>query len=164
MRAIEIIFDNPIFVRELRRRMRKRGLILTLIIYIAALCLLSYFTVTWMSRDLSGQRFYSGQMRQSLAVNMTAADIGKTLFSRITFIEQFLVLLVAPVLTAALVYSERERNTFDFLRATAISAPTFVAGAFMSTLIYVVLALFCALPVMMVAYMYGGVSHLIRET
>lgn len=144
---LDTLFDNPIFVRELRRRMRGRGLLWMLILYIAAMCGLTLLIISVSTVDLQPGSF---QARVS--------DIGRSLYVLIIFIQSVLVMIVAPSITAAMVRSEKERETFDFLRATSLTSSTYVVGAMLSTLLYVALALFCALPVLMVAYLYGGVS------
>ncbi|MBX7246537.1 MAG: ABC transporter permease [Candidatus Sumerlaeaceae bacterium] len=152
---LDVIFDNPIFTRELRRRMRGRGLIITLILYIALLCTLAFLVVWWRSDDIQ-----SNANAISRGYSPISA-IGQTLFGVILFIQSGLVLMVAPSITAAMVRTEKEKETFDFLRATAITSWSYVIGALLSTVLYVALALMCALPVLTIAYLYGGVSDIV---
>lgn len=163
---MDLLTDNPIFIRELRRRMRGRGLVVTLCLYIAAMCLWALLTVQWQSEMVSSQSFGARTSTVQLGgpSYVTATSIGRSLFSSIVAIQAILVLIVAPTITAAMVRSEKERQTFDFLRGTAISAPTYVVGALLSTVLYVALALLCALPVLMVSHLYGGVSDVVRTT
>ncbi len=162
--GMEILTDNPVFLREIRRRMRGRGLAVTLCVYIAAMCLGTLVIISRNSDLIEAQRFGSGQRGAGGASHVTASDIGRELSNAILAIQALLVLIVAPTLTAAMVRSEKERQTFDFLRGTALSASTYVVGALLSTLLYVALALFCALPVLMISYLYGGVSDLVQIT
>ena len=46
MRGLTILTDNPIFTREIRRRMRGRGLIIMMMLYLAAMCGIGYLIVT----------------------------------------------------------------------------------------------------------------------
>lgn len=151
---LDILTDNPIFVRELRRRMRGRGLILTMIIYVAAMCGLGYFTIMFKSQMLAANQ--SGYA--------SVSDVGQALYYLIISIQVILVLIVAPSITAAMVKSEKEKLTFEFLKVTAISPAVYVVGALLSTVLYVALALFCALPVVTIAYLYGGVSDIVPLT
>src|SRR5690606_1716917 len=52
-----------------------------------------------------------------------------------------------------------ERQTFDFLRVTTISPWMYIVGCFLSTVFYVTLALLCALPLISLAFLYGGVGR-----
>jgi hypothetical protein len=150
MLKLDIIFDNPIFMRELRRRMRGKALIYTTILYVAALCGIAYLIILRKAQMVNQSAYFS-----------VISDIGQELYVLVITVQFFLVLFVAPTITSAMVRSEKERQTFDFLRATSISSPTYVVGALLSTVLYVLLALFCALPVVMLSYLYGGVSNIV---
>lgn len=152
MRGLTILTDNPIFTREIRRRMRGRGLIIMMMLYLAAMCGIGYLIVTSLTSNLRYEQAGTGYVLSSIA------NIGQTLFSSIIMLQGLLVLLIAPMITLTMLRSEKERDTFDFLKVTAISPRHYVVGAFLSTLMYVTLSLLCALPVVMIAYIYGGVS------
>lgn len=153
MSNLDIIRDNPIFMRELRRRMRGKSLIWTMILYVAAMCGIAFIIISQGAESLTQYGGYH-----------TVADIGQSLYRLVIIVQSLLVLIVAPTITAAMVRAEKEKQTFDFLRATSISSPTYVMGALLSTVLYVALALFCALPVLMLGYMYGGISNVLSAT
>jgi hypothetical protein len=170
MPNLDILTDNPIFVRELRRRMRGKGLIITMILYIGAMCVFAYFIISSRSESLMRQYqaqssgYYQQQYYGYPGAYQTVASIGRDLYNAIFFLQGLLVLVVAPTITAAMVKSEKERQTFDFLKVTTIRPWAYVVGALLSTFLYVALGLLCALPVVMLAYMYGGVSNVVQNT
>lgn len=143
-------FDNPILVRELRRRMRGKALLYSIVAY---LFLMTLATIGVMVTYAPG-----AFERPSTETLQRMKETGETIFQAITTIQVLLVLIIAPTITAGLTTGEKERQTFDFLRVTTISRWMYVVGCFLSTLFYVGLALLCALPLQAVTFLYGGVS------
>jgi len=151
MRAILTnVFDNPILTRELRRRMRGRALIFSIIGYIGLMTLATLMVLMT----------YSPSVFSTLNTKMLAdlANTGSSLFRWITIIQSLLVLVIAPTITAGMTTGEKERKTFDFLRVTTITPWMYVTGCFLSTVFYVGLALICAFPLLSLTFVYGGVT------
>ncbi|NJL08473.1 MAG: ABC transporter permease, partial [Methylacidiphilales bacterium] len=84
---------------------------------------------------------------------------GQSLFKWITGIQAMLVLIIAPTITAGMTTGEKEKKTFEFLRVTTITPWMYVLGSFLSTVFYVSLALLCALPLISLSFLYGGVGR-----
>ncbi|MCX7044571.1 MAG: ABC transporter permease [Candidatus Sumerlaeota bacterium] len=149
MTLLPVIFDNPIFTRELRRRMRGKAMIFFLIAYVALVCGISYLILLVQTATLNphSQNFLN-----------EIANIGQAVFRSVLAVQGLLVLVVAPSITAGMITAERERQTFDFLKVTTIRPFTFVAGGLISTMMYVLLIQVCALPVLCVPFLYGGMS------
>jgi hypothetical protein len=147
--------DNPILVRELRRRMRGRALVYSMIGYICIITLIAVFimlaktpvtTVTIQSPG-AGENFLTQLI-----------DCGRSIFKWITWIQILLVLIIAPTITAGMTTGEKERKTFEFLQVTTIHPWAYILGSFLSTVFYVGLALLCALPPLCLTFLYGGVA------
>jgi hypothetical protein len=157
MNLIPILFDNPILIRELRRRMRGRALVYSMIGYICLITLVAILIMLGMSpsaMDMANiQNPAGGQNFLSQLINC-----GTTIFKWITAIQFLLVLIVAPTITAGMTTAEKERKTFEFLQVTTIHPWAYVMGSFLSTVFYVVLALICALPPLCLAFLFGGVA------
>lgn len=157
MNLIPIVFDNPILVRELRRRMRGRALVYSMIGYICLITLVAILIMLGMSPSASDmatiQTPGGGQNFLTQLINC-----GTTIFKWITAIQFLLVLIVAPTITAGMTTAEKERKTFEFLQVTTIHPWAYVMGSFLSTIFYVVLAMICALPPLCLAFLYGGVA------
>lgn len=157
MNLIPIVFDNPILIRELRRRMRGRALVYSMIGYICLITLVAILIMLGMSPsavDVANiQNPAGGQNFLTQLINC-----GTTIFKWITAIQFLLVLIVAPTITAGMTTAEKERKTFEFLQVTTIHPWAYVMGSFLSTIFYVVLAMICALPPLCLAFLYGGVA------
>lgn len=136
---------NPVTLKELRSRMRGRRAFVVLTVYLAVMGgLLSLIYLAFLAN--------SSNPTSEMQV------VGKTLFSTIVGIQGFLVLFVGPAFTAGAISGERERQTYDLLRTTLLSAPAFVTGKLLSALSYVVLLILAAVPMQSVASLLGGVS------
>lgn len=154
MKAIvQNIFDNPILVRELRRRMRGKALVYSIIGYIILMTITSIL-ILLTSIDI----FASGRQADSAALLQSMSATGRKLFESISIIQALLVLIIAPTITAGMTTGEKEKKTFEFLRVTTISPWMYITGCFLSTVFYVSLALICALPLISLAFLYGGVG------
>jgi ABC-type transport system involved in multi-copper enzyme maturation permease subunit len=73
-------------------------------------------------------------------------------------IELLLVSFIAPAFTVGALSGERERQTFDLLRTTLLSARSLVLGKLGSSLSFVMLLLFAAVPLQSMAFLLGGVT------
>ena len=60
--------------------------------------------------------------------------------------------------TAGAISGERERQTFDLLRTTLLSAESFVLGKLISALSYVFLLVLVSIPLQSIAFLLGGLS------
>lgn len=154
-------FDNPILTRELRRRMRGKALIFSIMGYIA---LMTVTSIMILVTRVGGASLFQAAETQQLLKQLSAT--GQSLFYWITFIQALLVLIIAPTITAGMTTGEKERKTFEFLQVTTISPWMYILGCFLSTVFYVGLALLCALPLLSLAFLYGGVGRgdVIRAT
>lgn len=150
MLKLELLTDNPILLRELRRRMRGRVLIIIMCLYVLVVCAIAYFIIHMQTRAAANVQGYT-----------RPTDIGLYLYFSIVPLQAFITMLIAPNISAAIIRSEREKHTFEFLQVTTITPTMYVLGSVFSTVMYVVLVLFCGLPVVMIAYLYGGVSNIV---
>lgn len=144
------ILDNPILTRELRRRMRGRALMYSIITYITAMTLSTCLVLLVYSPSPLAQ--------SNVELLQDMRRTGEMIFAWITTIQFILVLILAPTITAGLTTAEKERRTFDFLRVTTITRWMYILGCFLSTTFYVLIALLCALPLLSLAFLYGGVA------
>lgn len=152
---LQNFFDNPILTRELRRRMRGKALIFSIIGYIIVM------TITSILILISGMNPFDqfGETDNNTKLLENMVKTGTLLFNAITVIQALLVLIIAPTITAGMTTMEKERQTFDFLRVTTITPWMYIVGSFLSTIFYVSLALLCALPLLSLSFLYGGVSN-----
>lgn len=148
------IFDNPILTRELRRRMRGKALVYSIIGYIILMSVTSILILI-----ASQDPFTMANQQDTQKMLERLSDTGQTLFRWISMIQALLVLVIAPTITAGMTTGEKEKKTFDFLRVTTITPWMYIVGCFLSTFFYVGLALLCALPLISLAFLYGGIGR-----
>lgn len=132
---------NPIFESSARRRMRtiKTPIILTL--YWVAMLIFSLAMLT----DFMGQGLQVYMFRRSTEWIIWA-----------TALQFFLIVLVAPALSACSIAGERERQTFDLLLITGIGVPRIILGKLMEHFAFLLLLIVGSFPIMMLANVTGG--------
>ena len=142
------ILDNPVVLKELRGRMRGRQAFSLLTVYLG---LIAFFVVVVYNTIFGTTRAVSWDpSSRQLA--------GKVIFGTVVLLELLLLSFIAPGLTAGAITSERERQTFDLLRTTLLSARAFVLGKLGSAFSYLFLLILTALPVQSLAFILGGVG------
>lgn len=140
------IIDNPVVRKELRGRMRGRRAFVVLTIYLLMLsCLTSliYYAYASAAQQPYGPDSYL---------------VGKVVFGGVLGMQMMLVIFIAPAFTAGAICGERERQTYDLLRTTLLTARSLVTGKLISALTYVVLLMLAAVPLESLAFLLGGVA------
>jgi ABC-2 type transport system permease protein len=142
------IMDNPVITKELKGRMRGRQGFVMLTVY---LMLISFFI---------GLVYLFLAMEGSIASGDPSylQTIGKVIFSTVVLLELLMVSFIGPALTAGAISSERERQTFDLLRTSLLSARALMFGKLSSAVVYLLLLIFTAIPVQSLAFFLGGVG------
>jgi len=140
------LLANPVTVKELRSRMRGRRAFAVLTLYL--LILSGVITVVYLA--------YSGNVTGP--GSSAARTAGKGLFAAVLAVQVFLVAFIGPAFTAGAISGERERQTFDLLRTTLLSAESFVLGKLISALSYVFLLVLVSIPLQSIAFLLGGLS------
>lgn len=143
---ITALVNNPVAVKELRGRMRGRRAFAVLTVY---LLLLSVFvSLIYLLYSAAAGQPGSGASRQA----------GKVVFYTLLVVEGFLVVLVGPAFTAGAISGEKERQTYDLLRTTALRPGILVFGKLVSALGYVLLLVIATVPLQSIALTLGGVT------
>ena len=136
---------NPVLVKELRGRMRGPRAFVLLTIYLLILggvTLLIYAAVgSSPGSDLNAGR-----------------RIGKWLFLTIATVALIEVCVITPALTAGAIAGEKERQTYDLLVASLLSPWQIAWGKLGSALAFALLLILAVLPVMSLAFLFGGVT------
>lgn len=136
---------NPVLVKELRGRMRGPRAFVVLTIYLlilSAVILLLYTALgTSPGTDLNAGR-----------------RIGKTLFLTIAAVALIEVCVITPALTSGSIAGERERQTYDLLVASRLSPWQIIWGKLGAALGFALLLIFAVVPVMSLAFLFGGVT------
>jgi len=140
--------DNPVIAKELRSWMRGPQAIAILTGYLMIIsvivCIVYEISMTSTPNPASDPSF-----RQS---------IGKAVFGTVVLLELLLAAFIGPALTSGAVSSERERQTFDLLRTTTLSASSLIVGKLGASLLYLMLLMLAAVPIESLAFLLGGVG------
>jgi ABC-type transport system involved in multi-copper enzyme maturation permease subunit len=141
------LWQNPMTTKELRARMRGRRAFVILTLYLLLIC--GFVAILYLGFAVGG----SNRSTESRVA-------GKTIFTTILSIQAFLSVFISPAFTAASITGEKERQTYDLLRTTLLSARALVSGKLFSALSYVLLLILAAVPLQSVAFLLGGVSFI----
>jgi hypothetical protein len=145
------LIDNPLLVREMRRRMRGRSFTWSLIGYLVALGLVSCFIM------FSSYPTFAAQLSIRDLIQKVG-EIGIRLFWGMFLVEAAIALVVTPMITAGLATAEKEKDTFEFLQVTTLAPGTFVLGCLLTTGIFLAMVFACTLPILGLTFIFGGVS------
>jgi ABC-2 type transport system permease protein len=136
---------NPVLIKELRGRMRGARAFVLLTIYLLILSgvtLLFYAAIA----DISASDLNAGR------------QIGKGLFLLIATVALIEVCLITPALTAGGIAGEKERQTYDLLVSSLLSPWQIAWGKLGSALSFALLMILAVVPMMSLAFLFGGVS------
>jgi ABC-type transport system involved in multi-copper enzyme maturation permease subunit len=137
---------NPIVVKEVRSRMRGGRAFATLTVVLIFLAAFSFSIYAMV--QVAGRNSYTP----------LSPMVGQTLFAGLALLELLMVSAVAPSVTAGAISSEREKLTYDMLLATPLSPGRILWGKLVSSLSFVVLLVFAAIPITSLVFIFGGVS------
>ncbi|MGB8858156.1 MAG: ABC transporter permease subunit [Ilumatobacteraceae bacterium] len=137
---------NPVLGRELRERMRTGRAFVVISIFLALLILTVYLVYQGTST--------TGEIQSDLA---RQTRLGRDLYEWVLFVMLALVLFFVPGLTAGAIAGERERQTLLPLQVTLLRPRSIFVGKVLAAMSFLVLLLVASLPVMMVAYLLGGI-------
>lgn len=147
-RPFHNLLRNPVTIKELRSRMRGRRAFVVLTVYL--LLMSGFITILYLLYASAASQPYGLDPRQA----------GKTIFGAVTGIQVLLVVFIGPSFTAGAISGEKERQTYELLRTTLLSANSLVMGKLISALSYVFLLILAAVPLQSIAFLLGGVSLL----
>ncbi len=134
-------FINAIHVLETRSYLRSRRFFLTFLLSLTASCIIFLFVV-----------FFN-------IVERTASDqVGKTLFFTICILQYISICVIFPAFSCTAIIGEKERKTFELLVATDLKPSEIIWGKFLSAFTNAFLFLFSTLPIMMVSFLFGGIT------
>jgi ABC-type transport system involved in multi-copper enzyme maturation permease subunit len=145
---LQRFLDNPVILKELRGRMRGRQSFIMLTAYLGLIALFIGVIYTLLE-ETSSSMGWDPTFRQTA---------GKTIFGAVVLLEMLLIGFIGPGLTSGAISSERERQTYDLLRTTLLSARSLVLGKLGAAFSYLFLLILTALPIESLAFLLGGVG------
>jgi len=138
---------NPVTLKELRSRMRGRRAFVMITIHV--LLLSGIVSLVYLAFSASNSIYSNPSTLQTL---------GKIIFSVVVGLQLLMLCFIAPALTVGAISAERERQTFDLLRATLLSARALVLGKLLSALSFTGLLMLAAIPLQSLAFLFGGIT------
>lgn len=142
---------NPMIRKELHQRMRERRGWLLLTLYLMALGAVVVLGYYFQVKSFFG----IGPLKEP-----QGAEIGVTIFHYVIFTQMALLLLLAPVFTAGAITIEKEQRTLAGLLTSLLTAAQIWWGKFAAAMLFLMLLLVSALPVLSLAFALGGIGPL----
>jgi ABC-2 type transport system permease protein len=136
---------NPMIRKELRQRMRERRGWLLPSLYLLVLCAVvafAYFLTTV----------------EAPRGNIQGSTVGVAIFLTLAYAQLALLLLMAPIFSAGSITIEKEQRTLAALFTSLLTSTQIWWGKFVSSLLFVLLLLVTSLPVLSMAFAFGGVG------
>lgn len=139
---------NPMIRKELRQRMRERRSWILPSLYLLALGGVVALTYFFSTQEGSGPP----------AADQQGAQVGVAIFFTVTYAQMGLLLLLAPVFSAGSLTIEKEQRTLAALLTSLLSPFEIWYGKFVSAMLFLILLLIAALPVLSLVFALGGVG------
>jgi ABC-2 type transport system permease protein len=136
---------NPMIRKELRQRMReRRGWLLPslYLVVLGAVVTFAYFLTT----------------SERGAAGIQGSTVGVVLFLTLAYSQLGLLLLLVPIFSAGSITIEKEQRTLSGLLTSLLTSGQIWWGKFVSSLLFVLLLLVTSLPVLSMAFAFGGVG------
>jgi len=143
----KVLSINPIIVKELRSRMRGPRPFITIT---TMLILLSGITYGVYRIALTSLNTYSG--------SPVSPQLGQTLFVMLSFLILLAICILTPAVTASAISGEREQLTYEMLLSTPLHPARLLWGKLFSSLSYIFLLIFSAIPIASLIFVFGGVT------
>jgi ABC-type transport system involved in multi-copper enzyme maturation permease subunit len=135
-----------LLTKELRLRMRRERTIWVIIVYILLMGLLGWFFIGRFT-DYNG--FYNSN---------GLSDTGVSLYVLLSMVQLLLIVFITPAFTATTVNGEKERQTYDLLLCSRLSAFSLVSGKLAAGLMNALLLIAASVPLFSLVFFFGGVS------
>lgn len=136
---------NPVIGRELTERLRgfKAFLAISVFVWVLAVAMFLVFETTAGTASVFDLSARTG--------------VGRVVFESVLLIMTVLVLFFIPGLTSGAIAGERERQTLPTLQVTMLRTRSILLGKVVAALIFLLLMIVAALPVLSVSYLLGGI-------
>ncbi len=137
-----------LLTKELRLRMRRERTIWVIIVYVLLMGLLGWFFINSSNSNAS--------------INGNGSDViqsvGIQLYNLLSLVQLSLILFITPAFTSTTVNGEKERQTFDLLLCSKLSAFSLVSGKLVAGLVNAFLLIAASLPLFSLVFFFGGIS------
>lgn len=131
-----------LLTKELRLRLRRERSIWVIIIYLLVMGLLSLLFLS----------------RQNGFSSYVLSQVGGQLYILLAAVQLVLILFITPAFTSTSINGEKDRQTFDLLLCSRLSAFSLVGGKLVAGLANALLLIAAAIPLFSLVFFFGGVS------
>jgi ABC-type transport system involved in multi-copper enzyme maturation permease subunit len=133
---------TALLTKELRLRLRRERTIWVIIVYLLVMGLLGFIFI---SRS-GGYNSYS------------VSTLGMGLYTLLVFVQLFLIMFITPAFTSTTINGEKERQTFDLLLCSRLSAFSLITGKLVAGLANALLLILASVPLFSLVFFFGGVG------
>ena len=134
-----------LFTNEVRLRLRQERMLWIVLAYTVLAGVLSWFALSTNSDfNQPGTNGFS--------------HVGLNLFELITQVQLLLIILITPLFTATSINGEKERQTFDMLICSQLSAVALVTSKLLASLTSALILTIASIPLFSLIFFFGGVS------
>lgn len=137
---------NPVYQKELRTTARSLRSYIIIFAFNSLLSLFGLFAL-----------YFTFEYQQSLGNSVQYSAILE-IYTVITGVEFFLLLLVVPAVTAGAISGEKERQTLEILLTTKMSPSSIIRGKLLASISMMLLLAFSSLPVIALVFSIGGIT------
>jgi ABC-type transport system involved in multi-copper enzyme maturation permease subunit len=137
---------TALLTKELRLRLRRERSVWLIITYLLVMGLLGF---GFLQRENAFSGGYQGYI---------LSQIGAQLYALLSFVQLFLIVFIAPAFTATVINGEKERQTFDLLLCSKLSAFSLLAGKLIAGLANALLLIAASIPLFSLVFFFGGVA------
>ena len=134
-------FGWPILLRQLRADFRKNRFFLSQLV---CLSVLGVALLIMISNEVDK--------------GLTAAQVGRSLFSTFFCLEYLIILVIFPAFSATTFAEEKASLTMDLLLTTNLRPAEIVWGKFLASTVYCLIYVLASIPLLSIAFLFGGVS------
>jgi ABC-type transport system involved in multi-copper enzyme maturation permease subunit len=131
-----------LLTKELRLRLRRERTIWVLISYLLVMTLLGFLFIS----------------RNNPSNGYTVSTLGYGLYTLLVFVQLSLIMFITPAFTTTSINGEKERQTFDLLLCSRLSAFELVAGKLVAGLANAFLLIAASIPLFSLVFFFGGVG------
>ncbi len=137
---------TALLTKELRLRLRRERTVWVIVIYLLVMGLLGF---TYLERDSAFSGGYQGYL---------LSQIGTNLYTLLAFVQLFLIVFIVPAFTSTAINGEKERQTFDLLLCSKLSAFSLLAGKLVAGIANALLLIAASIPLFSLVFFFGGVA------
>jgi len=137
---------SALLTKELRSRLRRERSIWLIIAYLSVLGLLGLVFLVRANAFSGGSRVY------------LLSQTGAQLYALLSFVQLAWIVFIAPAFTSTSINGEKERQTFDLLLCSKLSAFSLLTGKLIAGLANVLLLIAASIPLFSLVFFFGGVA------